>query len=56
MAAFLTREKMTGEELALDIPRERGGLPTVLIASSNIDETDRLLLRKKWRRPALLPK
>lgn len=56
MAAFLTREKVTGEELALDIPREREGLPTVLIASSNIDETDRLLLCKKWRRPALLPK
>lgn len=56
MVAFFTREKVTGEELALDIPREMKGLPTVLIASSNIDKTDRLLLGKEWRRPSLPPK
>ena len=56
MVAFLKGEKMTGEELVLDIPRERGGLPTVLITSSNIDKLDRLLLGKEWRRLSVPPK
>lgn len=47
MVALLTGEKVTGEELALDIPRERKGLPTAQITSSNIDKTDRLLLGKE---------
>ena len=45
-----------GKELAMDIPREGEGLPTVLITSSNIDKTDRLFLVKEWRGLALPPK
>ena len=56
MVAFLTREKVTGEELALDIPKERKGLPTVQITSSSIDKTDRFLLGKEWRRTSFPPK